>query len=121
MENGEYASSLDQLDITLPGAKTGTLPWGSAAIELPNGNYLRFIEEDSTWGPHVAITNVTNVCNNIEITLHHNNKYPGGVVLCYAHIQAACPTSSVSRKSAKICESLGGKPTEEDPQQMYRI
>ena len=107
LANGKYATSLEDLDIDLSGAKEGALPWGTAAIELPHGNYLRIALNSADIGMHIAGTNVTTACNNYQMTFTHNEGY-ADQIFCYGPVSKSyCPTTSYDL-SRQLCKAVGG-------------
>ena len=85
LANGEYATSVEQLDIDMPagGTKSTRIVGSDIRQEqfvYDNGNMYRVLSDDSAVG-----TNTTSLCNNFEIPLLHGNVFSDLSIRCYAH------------------------------------
>ena len=99
LANGQYADTLDELDISLPGATEATLPWGTPAFKLPHDNYIRINSY-----AHVIGTNIKTACNNYDMLLAHAETNAGRI-FCYVHPAASECTANFG---TKICKAFGG-------------
>ncbi len=102
LANGEYATSIDELDVDMPGGgEKGENPGtGHEAYTYSNGNMYRVLSDDSSVG-----TNRTTLCNNFEVPLIHGAVFPDLSIRCYAH-KSPCDEAW----GHKICKAMGGTP-----------
>ena len=102
LTNNEYATSFDQLDIGIPAG--GSEPDEQGRVTYPNGNQIKVSHDNGTrvWG-----RNVTQLCNNYEVPLDHNEGKGTG----RKHFESRfCYASSDGCERAfgqKVCSALG--------------
>ena len=103
LTNGHYATSAEELDITMPSGGEKGSQGSSETLTYPNGNMYRILHDGSVVG-----TNRTALCNNFEIPLINGGLFSDLNIRCYAH-EGPCKRSW----GEKICKTLGGTPDPE--------
>ncbi len=103
LANGEYATSIEQLDVDMPagGTKSTRIVGDNIQQEqftYSNGNIYRVLSDDSAVG-----TNQTSLCNNFEVPLAHGNVFSDLSIRCYAH-KSPCK----EEWGHKMCKTMGG-------------